>query len=598
MRQHMQSEGGRRETAGLVAALISVGILPLTSLAGEELRDSLLADIATMKATSMATAEASIHLLSAALGELEAGLKEISSASSSSSSNRSTKALSAQKTKQVSNITDVPAPPLALFVHSQQEGDRDLLQVTMRVFSWLAVLLNELPNQPTPLRVVTLLWDQSHEASAMPVGAWQTVLAEVEVYHHWKTAVLPSLPICWENIQRIQRLTHMGRHCLHYHEVHSDHPPNAISADGGESSYFDGKVTMSHWTNKLIQSAWADTQALPWTCLRAQQSDEQKNATDASGDSVQPRTGTFSLDMPRKGPTSQQRKRQLHNQQQLPQPPQEGQEGESFSAKAPKAVSQNARKRSKTEASAAISKSKSKSNSAEDFAAEEEEEDEFDEEGQALLLGLQLGLIPESEDEGQEESGIDNSGGGSGGKLSRHLLMDPCLEEEMQSLFASDDIEWSTSQVGKSHIIVLSSVLRMMMCISNYSYSHMYICTIYLAGGSGARGRVDPLLRAHLPGTAAERPLAHKDGHTSPCHHNAGVYCCCCSAVRVFDCLRVGTRRFTSGASPGAFLVYLWFCFWVGGIPTPLREYIYILATCTGSCEESCCHGRTSQLLF
>lgn len=454
--------------AGLVAALISVGILPLTSLAGEELRDSLVADMATMKATSAATAEASIHLLSTALGELEAGLKEISSASSSSSSsNRSNKALSAQKTKQGSNITDVPAPPLALFVHSQQEGDRDLLQVTMRVFSWLAVLLNEHPNQPTPLRVVTLLWDQSHEASAMPVGAWQTVLAEVEVYHHWKTAVLPSLPICWENIQRIQRLTHMGRHCLHYHEVHSDHPPNAISADGGESSYFDGKVTMSHWTNNLIQSAWADTQALPWTCLRAQQSDEQKIATDASGENVQPRTGTFSLDMPRKGPTSQQRKRQLHNQQQHPQP----QEGESSASKAPKAVSQNARKRSKMEASAAISKSKS--NSAEDFAAEEEEEeDEFDEEGQALLLGLQLGLIPESEDEGQEESGIDNSGGGGGGKLSRHLLMDPCLEEEMQSLFAGDDIEWSTSQVGKSQIIVLSSVLRMTMCISKCSHTY------------------------------------------------------------------------------------------------------------------------------
>lgn len=487
MRQHMQSEEGRRETAGLVAALISVGILPLTSLAGEELRDSLVADISTMKATSMstATAEASIDLLSTALDVLEAGLKEISSASSSSS-NRSTKALSAQKTKQGSNITDVPAPPLALFVHSQQEGDRDLLQVTMRVFSWLAVLLNEHPNQPTPLRVVSLLCDQSHEASAMPVGAWQPVLAEVEVYHHWKTAVLPSLPICWENIQRIRRLTHMGRHCLHYHEVHSDHPPNAISADGGESSYFDGKVTMSHWTNKLIQSAWADTQALPWTCLRAQQSDEQKNATDASGDSVQPRTGTFSLDMPRKGPTSQQRKRQLHNQQQHPQP----QEGESSASKAPKAVSQNARKRSKMEASAAISKSKSKSNSAEDFAAaaeeeeEEEEDDEFDEEGQALLLGLQLGLIPESEDEGEEESGIDNSGGGGGGggKLSRHLLMDPCLEEEMQSLFASDDIEWSTSQVGKTHhcLIFCIDVLRMMMCLSKCSALCMIFCGRWL----------------------------------------------------------------------------------------------------------------------
>ncbi len=437
MRQHMRSEEGRRETAGLVAALLSLGVLlPLTNLllAGEQLHESLLADIATMKATPSATAEASGTLLSTALGALEAGLKDISDANSSNIiiSRSSIKALSAQKTKQggSGSTVDAPASPLALSVHSQQEGDRDLLQLTMRVFSWLAVLLNEHPNQPAPLRVVSLLCDQSHEASAMPVGAWQPVLTEVEVYHHWKTAVLPSLPICWENIQRIHRLTHMGRHCLHYHEVHGEQPLNAISADGGERSYFDGKVTMSHWTNKLIRNAWADTQMLPWTCLRAQQSDEQKNQTDASGETVQPRSGTFSLDMPRKGPASQQRKRQLH------------QEGESSTSKAPKAAS---RKRSKMDGTSG------NNSAASGVAVEEEEGEEIDEEGQALLLGLQMGLMPESDGEGEgEEPGSgkgSSSSGGTGGGLSRHLLMDPCLEEEMQSLFASEDIEWTTPQV-------------------------------------------------------------------------------------------------------------------------------------------------------
>lgn len=350
----------------MVATLLAVGVLRLpASTSDETLKASLTADVAAF--------DHQPTLLSAALDSLRSGGKVQSMSS-----------LKAKRTRD---------EPLSL--HSQQEGDRDLLQLAMQCFSFIAVYLNEQLDQPTPPQLVAFLCGHTYEVSVMPVGSWQPVRSDVEIYHHWKSTVLPALPVSWEGLDRAGRLTNIARHCLHYHELHGEVPVNTVRADGGEASYFDNKVKMSHWSNKLIQSAWSGVPALPWTSLRTQQS-TQNSIDEILADELvsAPRPGTFSLDMPRRV-TSQRKRHQ-----------------EGSAAK----LSQSARKKAKSEAT------QDSGGAAHAFEAVE--------------------LVVDGEVAG---SGLD--GESTDATDGPAHLMDPGLEEEVQSLLACEDIEWTTRQV-------------------------------------------------------------------------------------------------------------------------------------------------------
>jgi len=390
LNEHVGDTEAKRELAGMVAALLAVGVLKLPSSTEEALKACLAADLAAIgvAADPHQHPQSSPSLLAAALDALCCDSQDA----------HGTSALKARLGRE---------EPFSL--HSQQEGDRDHLQLTMQAFALVAVHLNERVDQPTPLQLVTFLCSSAHELTARPVGAWQPVRSDLEIYHHWKSIVLTSLPISWAGLDRIGRLTNIARHCLRYHEVHGEVPPGVVRADGGETSFFDNKVKMSHWSNKLIQAAWADVPALPWTCVRAQQS-QQQGETDpgsAVGESAAaPRSSsTFSLDMPRKLAASRKR------------PQQEG-----SAAK----LSQSARKRAKTESQQEnMSALQALDSVAGDWAGEE---------------GEQIASVPCLEGDGDAAATAAPVEG------PQHM-MDPGLEEEMQSLLACEDIEWTTRQV-------------------------------------------------------------------------------------------------------------------------------------------------------
>lgn len=388
LNEHVGDAEAKRELAGLVAALLAVGVLKLPFASEAPLKASLSADLAGSEAADHHQRQSSPSLLAAALAAL-------------SSENQTALVKSALK------ATRGREEPLSL--HSQQEGDRDHLQLTMQAFALITEYLNEHVDRPAPLQLIAFLCSSAQELTARPVGAWQPVRTDLEIYHHWKSSVLTSLPISWEGLDRVGRLTNIARHCLHYHEVHGeDLPPDTVRADGGETSFFDNKVKMSHWSNKLIQAAWADAPALSWTAVRAQQSQQQGELSDvgvAGESSAAPRnSSTFSLDMPRRATASRKR------------PQQEG-----SAAK----LSQSARKRAKAESQESLSALQALDAVASEWATEEGVE------------GAAVACL-EGDTEGAATATVEGP----------HHLMDPGLEEEMQSLLASDDIEWTTRQVG------------------------------------------------------------------------------------------------------------------------------------------------------
>lgn len=387
--KHVGDTEAKRELAGMVAALLAIGVLKLPASTEEALKACICADLAAIEAADphQHAQSSSPSLLAAALDTICCDSQDTHGAS----------ALKARRGRE---------EPLSL--HSQQEGDRDHLQLTMQAFALVAVYLNEHVDRPTPLQLVAFLCSSAQELTARPVGAWQPVRSDLEIYHHWKSIVLTSLPISWQDLDRVGRLTNIARHCLHYHEVHGEVPSGVVRADGGETSFFDNKVKMSHWSNKLIQAAWADVPALPWTCVRAQQS-QQQGETDQGGavgeSAAAPRTSsTFSLDMPRKLAASRKRSQQ-----------------EGSAAK----LSQSARKRAKTESQESMSALQALEAVAGEWVGEE---------------GEQINAAASLEGDGDAAAATPVEG-------PQHM-MDPGLEEEMQSLMACEDIEWTTRQVS------------------------------------------------------------------------------------------------------------------------------------------------------
>lgn len=373
--QYLLSTEARSELAAMLAVLLSVGVVRLASTAQEALVTCLTAVVASEKDSAQ---------LAEALRILKNGRK-------------SSAQTSAQKAKK---RRDEP-----LSVHSLQAGDKERLLLLMRAFAYVTVYFSSRsdPDLPAAPLLVAFLCDEVHELDSMPVGAWMPLRTDLEVYHHWKSAVLPSLPISWDSLEHARLLANIGRHCLYFHEEHDAVAPSAPSADGGESNFFDKKVKMGHWGSTLIYNAWVACPPLPWTSLSAQESLQAEPLVSSSepppSSSSGPRTGTFSLDMPRRVPT--QRKR--------------NNEG---------SVGKQVRKRARAEAAAAAAAAATTEESSADATARQD-----------------AALPDDSALQGAEDAAVAGSA----------PVADGGLEEELRSLLVWEDIEWTTSQVG-THI--------------------------------------------------------------------------------------------------------------------------------------------------
>lgn len=181
-----------------------------------------------------------------------------------------------------------------------------------------------------------------------------------------------------------------------------------------------------------------------------------------------PRSGMFSLDMPRRTPAPRRRFQQ-----------------EGSAAK----LAQSARKRAKTESQDNMSALQ-----ALDAAASEcmlEEGGGVSAEGAAAAAAAAL--------LGLEAAGVEGDGAVEG---PQHL-MDPGLEEEMQSLLACEDIEWSTRQVSKSGSTQFRPALSLPLFLSDQLF-----CYCHKIGCDRSGGGSHSLFRSPLSRTAAERPVA------------------------------------------------------------------------------------------
>ena len=105
--------------------------------------------------------------------------------------------------------------------------------------------------------------------NVLPPGAWKPVQCELEVYHYWKTVVVPSLPLCWEGFSALHSFSQLGFHALRFwgesrKEELSEEANQALSRGDIPRS---AKVKMGHWGCQLIQDAWRDLPALSWKSL-------------------------------------------------------------------------------------------------------------------------------------------------------------------------------------------------------------------------------------------------------------------------------------------------------------------------------------------
>lgn len=381
----------RRELAGFAAVLVALGVLRASAATEADLAECL------SSSSSSSSAAGSQHLTAASAALQALANSAAARSASASSSSQSHK----PKPKNAGEPFPVPLLlPAVDEVINEAEGDRQRLTSVMRVFALVAAHLNDpsTVGSSSDASLVTMLCDQPLELSVSPIGAWLPTNSGLEVYHYWKSAILPSLPISWDGLERVQELTGIGRHCLYYHEQHDPCPPAAPRADAGQSSYFDKKVKMSHWSNRVVQKAWEEgVPALSWTCLTAQESlltaDAAALSAEERGDHLLLRPCNFSLDMPRR--VSSQRKRKNES---------------SVAAK-----QHSVTKRVKASSDPA------------DTADMELEETASGEGGEHNLVGAVT------------SSTSRNSS-----------LVDPGLEEELQSLLAGGggDIEWTARQVA------------------------------------------------------------------------------------------------------------------------------------------------------
>jgi hypothetical protein len=134
----------------------------------------------------------------------------------------------------------------------------------------------------------------------LPAGSFQPVRSALDVYHHWHTVVLPSLPIDWTGLRFGGPMPNLAMHILHYWE--KERPtelPAGTPRAQNRALFYRGKVRMDIWGCAPIRAAWEQGPELPWTTLQGPAASAGREAAPQSGTDTAEAT-LFSLDMPRK----------------------------------------------------------------------------------------------------------------------------------------------------------------------------------------------------------------------------------------------------------------------------------------------------------
>lgn len=152
-----------------------------------------------------------------------------------------------------------------------------------------------------------LLLDMSFEVHFLPVGSWQAVRSATDVYHHWRTVVLPSLPVDWTGFHFDLPLPNLALHLLRYWEVErSAELPSETPRAHNRTLFSGGKVKMDLWGSAAVRAAWDcravdNSLSLSWSTLLSP-SFHSTDPSEATGRAAEPTL--FSLDMPRHAATA------------------------------------------------------------------------------------------------------------------------------------------------------------------------------------------------------------------------------------------------------------------------------------------------------
>lgn len=306
------------------------------------------------------------------------------------------------------------------------------------------------------------LYLQPHSLNHVPVGAWVQLRSELDVYHHWLSVILPSLPICWSGIRDVDdvtSMTHLGRHVLHYCEVEKGISA-AAPASAEEDGYFDLRLRMTYWGSPQLAQLWKGQSAnafcwrdlLPGGLPPLQFHEETGGYTSASASAGG--APVFSLDMPRRaagsGTAAQRKKRSLTSLgEQNPA-------AANATAAVTTTVTGSARKKTKlSESTSASAAPKAKRTVRMDpelqklerslFATSENVgEDNDEEEGKGEL---------EAGDDGKGLAAARPMADKTTAASAWELKLDAQLEEEVKGLHELDEVEWSAKQVSTESIV-------------------------------------------------------------------------------------------------------------------------------------------------
>jgi hypothetical protein len=149
--------------------------------------------------------------------------------------------------------------------------------------------------------VVRLLCGQAVSLEVMPVGAWQQLRSDLDVYHHWRTVVLPSLPVDWQALALDSSLSSLGLHLLRYWECERGGalPGGIPPSSAFKRDIFTALLKMDQWGTALVRQVWEAQEPFSWKALLLPLNTPPPVADmgDAAGC---PDSSAFSLDMPRR----------------------------------------------------------------------------------------------------------------------------------------------------------------------------------------------------------------------------------------------------------------------------------------------------------
>jgi hypothetical protein len=162
---------------------------------------------------------------------------------------------------------------------------------SMKLFSMLFVYLSEWKEgelqDPARVSLVSLLLDAHFEFCVVPVGSLLQLECHdpAHVYFHWKTVIVPSLPINWAELSNPQvNLSFFGRQMLRYHQnmllkgskfarAKRDISSATITCRGvrreigKDDAFFIDSRRWQQWGSETIKLAWSETEFIAWSFL-------------------------------------------------------------------------------------------------------------------------------------------------------------------------------------------------------------------------------------------------------------------------------------------------------------------------------------------